>query len=364
MGNRRFAASSGNREANIAKANKGGFITKKMSLIVYVLVLILAVAARTYQLFTNMDFDRNRYIDPSLAKNYPLFIIAGGLVLIALVLGLGNARDKVIKSCILINPMRLRYDRLNKKIPASAGYSAVLMAVLVAAQIVFDFVDIVHRNNKVIETLTMDEREDYSKLTGYNLGLFAEHLLMFFVILTFISIAVNIFKGEGFSSPNCAALMTYAVWQIVQIFILMDNNPAMVLSSECIYEMLSRMLAVLFFLNTARFFNGMEKKNTRFWMCLTGYAASILAAVSVIPRYILLLIPDKIDDRLGMNIPAIADVGIVFMTITLIAVFWSTYVYRVMPKLNVGNRRWSRAPMNRNYRPMEDIEIQDPEGKI
>lgn len=87
-----------------------------------------------------------------------------------------------------------------------------------------------------------------------------------------------------------------------------------------------------------------------------GYVSSILAAVSVIPRYILLLIPTNYDDRLDMSIPEISDVGIVFMTITIVAVFWSTYVYRIMPKLNLGKRRWSKAPISKEFQQMESID--------
>ena len=43
------------RAKNTAKANKRAPINKKASLIVYVIVLVLAVAARTVQLFSNMD---------------------------------------------------------------------------------------------------------------------------------------------------------------------------------------------------------------------------------------------------------------------------------------------------------------------
>ena len=66
------------RAKNTAKANKRAPINKKASLIVYVIVLVLAVAARTVQLFSNMDFDRGKYIDPSFMKNYPLLVMIPG----------------------------------------------------------------------------------------------------------------------------------------------------------------------------------------------------------------------------------------------------------------------------------------------
>ena len=344
------------RAKNTAKANKRAPINKKASLIVYVIVLVLAVAARTVQLFSNMDFDRGKYIDPSFMKNYPLLVMIPGFAIIAAILIWGNARDKVISSCILINPMRLRYDRLNKKIPHAAGYSSLFMALLVAVQIVFDFINLVHKNTEYMKTLPREEAEDFNKLTGYNLGMFFTHLLMLFVVLTFVSIAINIFNGVGFSHANCAALSTYAVWKTVEIFKMVSLNTALSTYSGLVYQMLSYMTAVVFFLCTARFFNGMEKKNTRFWMCFMGYVSSILAAVSVIPRYILLLIPTNYDDRLDMSIPEISDVGIVFMTITIVAVFWSTYVYRIMPKHNLGKRRWSKAPISKEFQQMESID--------
>lgn len=345
------------RRENIAKANKKGIISKKASLAVYVIVLILAVAARTIQLFTNMNFSTNRYINPSPAKNYTLMVLIPGFILLAFVLLAGSARDKVVGSCILLNPWRLRYDRLKKKIPGSAGYSALLMAVLMAAQIVFDIISLVHRNTEYMKTLTPDEAEEYSKLTGYTGSMAIDHVLLFFVFLTFLSIGINIFKGVGFSPANCAALYTYAIWKTVGIVQTVSENTVVTQSSEIMYEMFSGMTAVIFFMNTARFFNGMEKKYTRFWMCFMGYVSSILAAVSVIPRYIMALIPQGFDDRLDMNMPVISDIGIVFMTITLVAVFWSTYVYRVMPRLNTGNRRWSKAPINNKaFQEMESLD--------
>lgn len=347
------------REANIRKANKSGFITKKASMFIYPVVLILAVAARTIQLFSNMNFTTNRYIDPSPLKNYPMMVLIPGFILLAVVLLAGSSKDKVLGPCILINPMRLRYDRLNKKIPHAAAYMSVLMAFLILTEIVMQFIEIVHKNEEIVKTLTPDEAEYYSMLTGYSGGLFVIQLFMFFSALTFVSIAVNVFKGEGFSHANCAALSIYCIWKCINIAMMVEENSIVSCSSECVYTMFAYMTAVLFFLNTARFFNGMEKKSTRFWMCFMGYVSSILAAVSVLPRYILLLIPTNYEERLDMNVPAISDIGIVFMTITLVAVFWSTYVYRVMPKLNLGKRRWSKAPISKEYMQIETIEVKE-----
>ncbi len=57
-----------------------------------------------------------------------------------------------------------------------------------------------------------------------------------------------------------------------------------------------------------------------------------------------------------MAAPATSDIGIAVVTIAVVAVFWSTYVYRVMPKLNLtGKRRWTKTTLAvRNMQSIED----------
>lgn len=90
-------------------------------------------------------------------------------------------------------------------------------------------------------------------------------------------------------------------------------------------------------------------------MCIFGYAASIFAAVSIIPRYISYFILSY-TEREGMAAPETSDIGIAVVTIAIVAVFWSTYVYRVMPKLNLtGKRRWTKTTLAvRNMQSIED----------
>lgn len=333
-----------------------GFFNKKMSLGVYAVVIIAAVCARTRQLMNNMDYNRNRLTDTSLGGNATFIIVAVGLLLLAAILLFGSAKDKVVKSCILINPMRLRYDRLNKKIPSAGGFCSLLMALLVIIQMVFEISVIVGRNKDFAKTLPAKEADNYNLLTGYTGGMLAAHIIMLFAALTFISVAVNIFKGEGFSHANCAALMFCALWQLIEIGQIVFSNTAAALFTNLNYEILSRAAAIIFYLSTARFFNGMEGRSTRFMMCFSGYAASIFAAVSAVPRYILFLKPDNIDNILGMDMPRIAEAGTVFFTISVVAVFWTTYVYRVMPRLNIARRRWGGTSyVNKDYLQMDTL---------
>ncbi|MBQ3920308.1 MAG: hypothetical protein II695_11585 [Oscillospiraceae bacterium] len=373
---RKFIDEDTLREKNNAIANRQGPLKKKAAAFLYVIVLIVAVGARLIQLSTNYDFDKGRYINSNPLLNFPLLILAAGFALIAFVLITGSARDKVIKSCVLINPWRLRYDRLSKKIPQSAGYAAVAMAVLFVIDIVVYFVSLWGKNERYAKENLLNNPDvdkyaykEYPRLAGYTVGTFFFQLLTILVILCFISMAVNIFKGEGLTHANCASLATYSIWQVVNILRVISQNDAIGLSSDRLYELASRMFAVMFFMTMARLFNGMEKKNTRFWLCFWGYTSSILAAVSVIPRYVLLLLPNGYDSRENMLVPDTADLGIIFMTVTIVGAFWTTYVYRAMPRLSSGKRRWTKAPMTRDYEEMSNIEdevdeiVIPPEGE-
>lgn len=313
-------------------------LDKKLSLVAYVITLVAAVAARTVQLNSNMDFAMGKYIDPSLSKNYTFWVLLIGFALIFAIMILGKSRDKAIKSCILINPMRLRADRLNKKISPHAGAALFIMALLIAFEIFMELSAVAEAN------LAISTEDNpvfvFAGVPVINWVLFSIKLI---TIITFISTGANIMKGEGISKGNCVFLMFFPIWKLVEIFAMFSENQVVGVYSEKVLILFTAMTSSMFFLCAARFFGGWEKKHTRFWMCIFGYMASIFAAVSVVPRYIMYF-AKTYAEREGMGSPAVSDIGIAVVTIAIVAVFWSTYVYRVMPKLNLtGKRRWTRT---------------------
>lgn len=315
-------------------------LDKKLSLVAYVITLVAAVAARTVQLNTNMDFAMGKYIDPSLSKNYTFWVLIIGFALIFAIMILGKSRDKAIKSCILINPMRLRADRLNKKVSPHAGAALFIMSLLIAFEIFMEFSAVAEAN------MAISTEENpvfiFAGVPVLNWVLFSIKLI---TIITLISTGANIMKGEGISKGNCVFLMFFPIWKLIEIFAMFSENQVVGVYSEKVLILFTAMTSSMFFLSAARFFGGWEKKNTRLFMCIYGYMASIFAAVSVVPRYIMYFAKsyDEID---GMSSPAVSDIGIAVVTIAIVAVFWSTYVYRVMPKLNLtGKRRWTRTPV-------------------
>lgn len=327
-------------------------LDKKYSMWVYIVVLILAVVARTIQLQTNMDFLTGKYIDDSPGKNLTVGIIIVGFILIFLVLLLGESRDKVIKSCILINPMRLKPERLNKKVSPKTGAFSIVMAFLVLFDIFLDLSYIVNKNQDLSAPI-------FSGMTVLNWFVYITAIIS---MITFISIGANLLKGEGFTRGNGVFLSAYAIWKLLQIFEMIGSDELVSASSEKVYVMLTAMSSSVFFLLMAKFFSGFEKKHTRFWLIMFAYMTSILAAVSTIPRYVIFFTKNYME-RDGMDTPATSDVGLILVPVAMITVFWGAYVYRVMPKLNLGNsRRWARTAVTVKKNSMRSIE-DDLKGK-
>lgn len=325
-------------------------LDKKYSMAAYGLTLIAAVAARTAQLRSNVNFATGKYIDPSPAKNYTMWILIIGFILIAAVMFLGQSRDKAIKSCILINPMRLRSERLAKKLSPVAAAVMMLMAGLMAFDIILDLTAVASKNAEI-----STEDNPVFAFAGIPAMTWIVYVCALVTIITLISMGSNILKGDGITKGNCVFIMFFPIWKLLEIFSMFSENQLVGIYSEKVYIMLTAMTSSMFFIYAARVFAGFEKKNTRIWMCIFGYAASVFAAVSVFPRYISYFILSY-TEREGMSAPATSDIGIAVVTISIVAVFWSTYVYRVMPKLNLtGKRRWTKTTIAvRNMQSIED----------
>ncbi len=341
---------------------------KKLSVLAYLLTLVAAVIARTVQLQTNMSFDSGKYIDSSLAKNYTLWVLIIGFALIIAIMIFGISKDKIThlrgdggkisSSCVVMNPMCLDSKQLNKKISPKSGAAMFIMAFLIVFDIFLRLSSVANKNKEI-----STEDDPVFAFAGISVLDWISYVCAIIVIITFISIGSNILKGEGFTRGNCVFLSIYAIWKLLDIFSMIGKGEIVGAYSEKVYIMLTAMASSIFFLYTARFFAGFEKKHTRIWLCIFGYAASILAAVSTLPRYIIYF-TKSYEDRYGMSTPDTSDVGIIFITLSIIAVFWSSYMYREMPKLDLGKKgSWKNEEQkaDENFSMDSIDEIKDPE---
>ncbi|MDE5993660.1 MAG: hypothetical protein K2G87_11495, partial [Oscillospiraceae bacterium] len=194
-------------------------IDKKFSMGAYALTLAAAVVARTAQLQSNMNFSTGKYIDPSPAKNYPVFVLIIGFILIAAIMFIGQSRDKAIKSCILINPMRLRAERLAKKVSPVAAAVMIIMAGLMVFDIIFALSSVASKNAEI-----STEENPVFAFAGVPVLTWITYVCALITIITFISTASNILKGEGVTKGNCIFLMFFPIWKLLEIFSMFSEN--------------------------------------------------------------------------------------------------------------------------------------------
>lgn len=315
--------------------------SRKFSLIIYLITIILAVCLRVNQLLSNMDFSTGKYINQSFSKDYPAIVIILGLLIILLILIFGNSTDRAIKTCILLNPYKLKADRLNKRQKPATGVVFLVMALLIAMEVFFNISSVIQKNLDL-------STEDNKVFILAGMGGMQWTIIIFEIIavITFLTAGYNVLKGEGISKGNAFFFAIYGIMRVFQAFSFFAQVPLISSYSEKIYILFTYILSGVFIVSLVRFVLETEKKNTKLILCLSAYATSIVAAVSVIPRYLMFFMIDY-NVRDGMVLPDISDLGWIFVPVVFISLFFGEYVYRIMPKLNItGKRRWSRATVN------------------
>lgn len=330
------------------------FLDKKMSVAVYVVVLIAAVFFRTIQLANNMDFLSGKYINGGFWKYITFVVLVIGILLLSAVVIFGESRDKAIDSCILQNPVNIKWDKLNSKITPQTSVGMFVMAVLFAFEVIQDLIRI-GSANLAIST----EDDPVFVFAGISAFSWVCYGLMLLLVVTFISTGVNILKQQGITRGNCFFMTAFPILKLLEIFNMILNQQLINPQSEKCLILFTDITSAIFFLCLIRVFCGFEQKHTRLKMMIFGYTASILAAVSTVPRYIMFFTKNY-SLREGMLEPDTIDIGIILVTVMVLAVFWSNYDYRVMPKLNVpGQNRWKGVQLDTKGN--EDMESLDEE---
>ena len=227
-------------------------LDKKFSMAAYGLTLIAAVAARTMQLRSNVNFATGKYIDPSPAKNYTMWALIIGFILIAAVMFFGQSRDKAIKSCILINPMRLRAERLAKKLSPVAAAAMMLMAGLMAFDIIFELSEVAGKNAEI-----STEDNPVFAFAGIPAITWLVYVCAVVTIVTLISMGSNILKGDGVTKGNCIFIMFFPIWKLLEIFSMFSENQLVGIYSEKVYIMLTSMASSMFFYLCGKTFCGL-----------------------------------------------------------------------------------------------------------
>jgi hypothetical protein len=320
---------------------KGFVIDKKLTIPVFILMTAAAVFLRTNQLMNNTDLETGIYINKGLEFNYPVMVIAGGMLLILLLLLFGKSEDRMTGSATLYNPMNLPVDKLNKNFKGGSGGAILVAAGAILFGIIMN-IGLVAASNARINEGIEDEDLQVSSLNGLTAVDWITYVLMVFTIITLITVAVNMFKGDGFTKLNCFFLVSIPIIKTIEIFSLFfrtqEETRIIKLYSERLYIIFSGMAMVFFMLFLIRVFGGMEEKNSRKALLFTGYLSAVLMIVSVLPRFLCYVILPY--NEIGnITMPSIADVGYALICIVVIHAFFAEFSYREMAKMTYKEGR-------------------------
>jgi hypothetical protein len=337
-------------------------LDRKLTLPIFIITAAAAIFLRFKQIIENTDLDTGIYLNRDFRVDYPVFVIAGGLFLILLILILGSSKDKMAGAALLINPMRLPIDKLNKNFRIASGTGILVTAGTMFFQIYMDISYIV-RVNSLYNADFEDEDLHISLLTGMDGADIASYILMIIGGITCITIGANMIKGDGLSKLNCFFLLFVVLWKVVQIFDVFftaqEETRIINLYSEKLYIIFSDICLIFLLLAVIRVFEGFEEKRTRLGLIFWGYASTLITAVSAItPLICLIYLP--YDGTGNLQIPSIADFGIIIMSFILVMPFFTNFSYREMSKMTYreGRRDHWISKLAVNESEMEGISVE------
>jgi hypothetical protein len=324
------------REIIMAKIKKIRF-DRKFSFIPFFITIAAAIAARTYQLIAMTDLNSGVYYDRSIFKDYPVLIIAAGLIITALCLIFGSSEDKVVKSVIMINPMHQPLKTLNQNFGGVAGGICLGAGALIAAE--FAMILGMARN-ETLERIKMKEL-DVPTFSGVGAADWVMLGFMLLAVITLMITAMNLFKGEGISAGNCFFLLSVPIWKIIQCFTIVyemqKETRILILYSEKLYIIIADMCIAMLMFRVVRVFASMEDKHARVKMIFWGYATAVVTLTSSIPRFIALFVV-PFQNRVSLTLPDLSDIGFAAFAIAVIMPFFSAFSYREMPKISYSQR--------------------------
>jgi hypothetical protein len=312
---------------------------RKLSFIPFLITLVAAIAARTLQVAFLTDLNTGIYYNRSLLYDYPVMIIAAGMIITLFLLAFGRSEDKVIKSVIMINPMHQPVSTLKHNYGGVPGGICLAAGGLIAAQLVMYITNA--RNASVQLLVHGGDPEEVPLLTGLGANDWFMFFFMAAALITFLIMANNIFKGEGITAGNCFFLLAIPAWKIIDAFTIVyqmqKDTRILILYSEKLYIIIADMCVAIFFFRLVRVFASMEDKNARIKLIFWGYMASLMTLVSAVPRFIAMFaVPFDLRESLVM--PELSDLGIAAFALCVIPAFFSAFSYREMPKVTYSQR--------------------------
>lgn len=307
-------------------------ISKRAAFLMAMLFMIAAAAGRLGQYMTDIDPKTGMFASSYDFMSVYRAVMLGGCAIIALLVVLGRESDKVIKTCILINPYRLRSSKLAARHPKRTGIVSMLMGIAVLAECVFNAKDI-------IKEYYSDGEFHLDGVGRYRLVMMA---VLFITAFIFFSVSNAVLSDKPISRFQAGMMCIPAIYKCMEALLLFASDTILDMISENILLAVLYASSAAFYLSFARIFLGYEKRSTRMIYMMTGYLSAVMAAASVIPRLVMYFIAGYSQADFIIR-PQPTDFVMLLLPFAFLDVFWGTYEYVSMPKVSTSGRKWTPA---------------------
>ena len=277
-------------------------VDKKAALPLYVLAVAAGIVVRCFQLLTAIDYSTGFYITGHPLGSVLTWVMPAGIVLFALALLFGRSDSLAgpdhVRQSSFTAPLHVLTGRLTRLF----GFVCALLSSALLVDLYLTFVGMT--------------REMSQKISTYlNFGLMLASAVVFFLIAVSVLRDGKISTGAGYSLLVPVAWLTVRSTMSFMSYILITNV------SENLLELMGLLAMLLFMTLAARFLSGNEKSGTRRLLSIAGLAASLICAVSTVPRFFVLLFGPA-DIRAVTEMPSFSDL--------MLAVFAFGLVYQLL----------------------------------
>ena len=236
------------------------FIDKKSSIFVFAITLVTAVVLRCFQWTIAIDTKTGFFIgnDVIITALTGVIILGALLISIAVLFGKSETKEgKVTAFCA---------DRSQVVKRTSITFASVLTicGLFILWDLVIGFSQIAFAGILKIFLLALQ--------------VLSAVVLLIAAFLQYANKPYNALMGYGFLIPT--------MWIAFRAAQLFKNSTVIVNNSQDLLKLLYLLSAILFFVYTARFYAGLEKRFTRQTIVITGMLTAILSFTTVIPAYI------------------------------------------------------------------------------
>ena len=241
-------------------------IDKRASLIFFAVTLIAAVFTRCVQWCTVIDSQTGFFAGSSFAKNLLTIVIIVGAAIFSLIVLFGGTTNVQEGKVSAFTADR---ELLIKRTSVIFASISAICGMFIIWELFVNF-DAGMFDGKIKTWLFDAVAKALQALSG----------------VVFIVTAYCQYTNKPISTKLGYSYLIPTMWVAIRAANLFKNTAALTSNSQNMLKMMYLLSAILFFVYTARFFAGFEKKQTRKIILITAMLTSVFGFTTIIPAYI------------------------------------------------------------------------------